>query len=107
MHPCNYINCIVVAKNFNYPPLVLAYLHGRPDIVDYLSNQCGCGLDDIDDKDELLCEACQKGDPALRLVKDLVEKYSCDPKGCDTKNQSMQAYCSLFLWVELYLCIVH
>ena len=48
----------------------------RIDVALYLINR-GCG--DDEDKDKLLCEACDWG--KLDVVKELVEKHDRDPKG--------------------------
>ena len=46
------------------------------DVALYLINH-GCGGDE--DKDRLLCRACEWG--RLDVVKELVEEHHCDPKG--------------------------
>ena len=57
-------------------PLGVAVRGSKLEIAFYLIKH-GCGSDQ--DKEKVLSQACQKGE--LKMVKELVEQHSVNPKG--------------------------
>ena len=82
-------------------PLAISIKYDKRELEKYLRD-CGCTLNDDDNKQELLFKACERG--RLDIVTELVEVHNCDPS---SKHYVMSFEAAVLIITILQMVMYH